>query len=421
MTQTTQPDAGGTGTRTPLEPRQRRLLATLLPANLGIYAVWGATVGVMLQAQVEQISPGTKEASYAVVAGVGAGVALVAQPVAGLVSDRTRSRFGRRGPWIVLGALLGALFLVGLGSASTVVQLALAWCGVQLTLNFAQGPLTAVLPDRVPPARRGVFSSVMGLGLLAGMICGQLIGSQLVPHFLLGYALFGGFAVLTAVVFVLVNPEPSTKGMTRPRMQLMDVLRTFWVNPIRHPDFAWAFAGRFLMNLSGNIALTYGYFLLQDYVGLSAKDALATVPLISVVSVVGALVTTPFAGPLSDRFGRRRPFVFAAAGIAAVGLFVPFVLPTVTGMLIFGFVNGLGAGIFQSVDTALITQVLPSSERYGKDLGIVNIAATLPQTIAPALAGVIVLHLGGYRGVFLWGAALGLLGAFSVWRIRSVK
>ena len=43
--------------------------------------------------------------------------------------------------------------------------------------------------------------------------------------------------------------------------------------------------------------------------------------------------------------------------------------------------------MFQAVDTALMSEVLPSAKSFAKDLGVVNIAATLPQTLAPAVAG----------------------------------
>ena len=416
----TVPTAGDAPARSPLTPALRRTLVTLLAANLSVFCVWGATTGVMLQAQVESIDAASKEAGYALVAGLGAAVALVAQPVAGIVSDRTRSRFGRRAPWMVAGALVGALMLVGLGTASTVLQLALAWCGVQLALNVVQGPLSAVLPDRVPASRRGIFSSAMGLGLLVGMIGGQVVGAALVPHFLRGYAVLGGVVVVAVVAFVLINPEPSSVGLPRERFRAADLLRTFWVNPVAHPDFAWAFTGRFLLNTGMTLTTTYSYFLLQEYVGLDRGEALAVVPVVAAVGALGSILTTPVAGPLSDRVGRRRPFVFAAATIVAAGLAIPLVWPTVAGVVVYAFVAGLGSGMFQAVDTALITQVLPSADDYGKDLGVVNIAATLPQAIAPALAGLVVLQLGGYGALFPVAMALVLLGGLSVWRIRSV-
>jgi MFS family permease len=96
------------------------------------------------------------------------------------------------------------------------------------------------------------------------------------------------------------------------------------------------------------------------------------------------------------------------------------IMPTLVGMILFSLVSGLGFGIFQSVDTALMSQVLPSAETYGKDLGVLNIAATLPQTIGPVVGGAVVLAF-GYIGIFPVGIVLVLAGGAAVYMIRSVR
>jgi MFS family permease len=89
-------------------------------------------------------------------------------------------------------------------------------------------------------------------------------------------------------------------------------------------------------------------------------------------------------------------------------------------MLIYAFINGLGFGAYMSVDGALMSEVLPSKSDFGKDLGVLNIAATLPQTLGPAIAGVIVLTL-GYHGLFPIGAVIALVGAVAIIPIKSVR
>lgn len=79
--------------------------------------------------------------------------------------------------------------------------------------------------------------------------------------------------------------------------------------------------------------------------------------------------------------------------------------------------SGLGFGMFQAVDTALVSQVLPSAKSFAKDLGVVCIAATLPQALAPAIAGAIVLSF-GYIGLFPVGIVLSVLGASRSGRSR---
>lgn len=84
------------------------------------------------------------------------------------------------------------------------------------------------------------------------------------------------------------------------------------------------------------------------------------------------------------------------------------------------FIAGFGFGMFQAVDTALMSEVLPSAKSFAKDLGVVNIAATLPQTLAPGVAGAIVLAL-GYQALFPVAIVLGILGALAVWPIRATR
>lgn len=397
----------------------RRLLAWIVPANFGIFLIWGAVPGILLPQQITVVlGEGDKVANLAIVATIGAFAAMVAQPIAGQISDRTRSRFGRRAPWMVLGALAGGLALVGLAFANSLVGFIIAWTLVQISYNFAQGPLSAVLPDRVPLSRRGLFAALSGIGLMVGAIGGQVIGSLFFKSLTAGYITFALIALVTMALFNLFNPDyPSTRTQPEP-FRLGDFLRTFWVSPVKHPDFFWAFTGRLLL-YTGYFAVTgYQLFLLTDYFGVENPETV--IPVLGLISLAGILISTVASGPLSDRLGRRKPFVFASAAVTGLALVLPWVWPDLTAWMIMTFLAGLGFGMFQAVDTALISEVLPSAKSFAKDLGVVNIAATLPQTLAPGLAGVIVLTF-GFAGLFPVGIALSILGAFAVWPIRSTR
>ncbi|MFZ4841873.1 MFS transporter [Mycetocola saprophilus] len=401
------PDAGAEAAR--FSPKLRVLLGTLLPANIAMFMVWGATASLLLSLQIQEIDPDNKETNLSLVLTVGAFCAMIAQPLAGLVSDRTRSRFGPRAPWIVGGALVGGLALVGMGLGTTVWQIMIAWIAVQIAYNFAQGPLSAVMPDRVPSALRGTFSAIIGLGLMLGMVGGQMVGS-----------LFAGIALVVLTLFVALNPDRDNRERPRDPFDLKVFLGGFWVNPIKHPDFFWAFTGRLLLNAGYLMVSTYMIFILQEYIGVSKERAIELTPQFALLSMAALLVSTLVAGPLSDRLRRRRVFVMVSAGFLALALLVPLLMPNEGGMALFSLVSGFGFGIFQSVDTALISEVLPSKEDFAKDLGVINIAATLPQTLAPALAGLIALNF-GYALLFPIGIVLVILGGLAVIPVRSVR
>jgi hypothetical protein len=72
------------------------------------------------------------------------------------------------------------------------------------------------------------------------------------------------------------------------------------------------------------------------------------------------------------------------------------------------------------VDKALVTQVLPSAGR-AKDLGLINIANSGPQVVAPAIAAPLVSQLGGYPALYLGAAVITTAGSVFVWKIRSVR
>jgi MFS family permease len=396
----------------------RRLLFWIVPANLGIFLIWGAVPGILLPQQITLLDPANKVANLAIVATIGALFAMIAQPIAGQISDRTRSRFGRRAPWMILGALAGALSLVGLAFADTLVGIAIAWVLVQVFYNFAQGPLSAVMPDRVPLARRGTFAALSGIGLMVGALGGSIIGSLFFNSIAAGYITFAVISVVAMALFNLFNPDYPSTELVREPFRFGDFLRTFWVSPIKHPDFFWAFTGRLLL-YTGYFAVTgYQLFILTDYLGIEKPETV--IPLLGLISLAGILIATIVSGPLSDRVGRRKPFVFASSVVTGLAMLLPWTAPNLTSWMIFTFIAGLGFGMFQAVDTALMSEVLPSAKSFAKDLGVVNIAATLPQTLAPGVAGAIVL-LFGYAGLFPVGIALSILGAFAVWPIKATR
>lgn len=398
----------------------RRLLWWIVPANFAIFVIWGAVPGILLQAQLIAMFPDekTQVANIAIVMTIGALGAMIAQPAAGQLSDRTRAKSGRRAVWIVGGAIVGGIALIVLGFMNSLIGIIVAWTLIQVAYNSAQGPLSAVLPDRVPVARRGTFAALSGIGLMLGALGGQIVGSQLAHTITLGYVIFAAFAVVVLIGFVIANPDhPSTNFQNEP-FSFAEFLRTFWVNPVKHPDFFWAFTGRLLL-YTGYFAVTgFQLLILKNYLGV--KDPFAVIPLLGILSLAGVLIATVISGPLSDKVGRRKPFVFGSSLLMAVALVVPWITPSYTSWMIMTVISGFGFGMFQAVDTALMSQVLPSAKNFAKDLGVVNIAATLPQTFAPGVAGAIVLAF-GYGALFPIAIVLSVLGAISVWFIKSVK
>lgn len=400
----------------------KKLTASLAFGQLGSYLVWGAVPSVLLAVHLEDVDTAHKEANLALVVGLGALVSTVIQPVWGMASDRTRSRYGRRAPYLLAGALLGALGLLAVALANTVLTIALSWCVVQAAVTGANGVLHAVLPDRVPVAVRGTVSAALGAGTMLGILGGQILASSLVPHgLLLPYAVVATVLVASMAVFVVENPDVSSREAPRRPFHAKALLGMVWVSPRRHPDFACAFLGRLFLLLGYHTVGAYQLYILQDYVGLERAEALGTITRWGLTSMSTMLLALLVSGWLSDRINRRKPFVVASTLIIGVALGIPYAMPTVNGFLLYAAIGGFGFGCYQAVDTALISQVLPSAEDAAKDLGVAGLASHLPQILAPVLAGFIVVHLGGYATLFQFAFAVSVLGALCVLPIKSVR
>jgi MFS family permease len=331
----------------------------------------------------------------------------------GALSDRTTWRAGRRLPWTVLGALGGVVSLAILAGAPNIVVMILGWCAAQFTLNAMQAALFAAVPDQVPLRQRGMVGGWLGVGQTLGIVVGSLLAAE-AGGIAAGYLVCAGFLVVTTVPYVLLRKDTVIDPAVRPRLSVKD----FWISPRRFPDFGWAWLTRFLLNLSNSIAIVYLLYFLQDVVRYPEPDS--GVFILTAVYAVTLLSTVVASGIWSDRMSRRRVFVCWAGIVMSLAALLLAFWPTWTGSITAAAILGLGFGVYLSVDFALMTEVLPAASDRGKDLGVINIANSLPQVMAPVLAAPIVTYLGGYPVLYVLSALVGVAGSVLVYRIRSV-
>ncbi|MFE3028076.1 MFS transporter [Nocardia tengchongensis] len=404
----------------PADRPVKRLLASV-PFASASSALGFAVSGYFLALQVQAVDADAKVTNLALVQAAGAVAAMIAQPLIGVLSDRTRTRVGARSPWILLGALIGAVGLITAGQSTTIALLMVAAMTIQFGFNALAGPLSAILPDRIPIALRGRYSTLSGLGSIASAILGPVVASLFADRIPLGYFSAAGLIMVIVVAFLVVNPETDNRGVPRNAFSVRAFLTALWVDPRKHPDFGWAFLGRLFIFGGYFMVLTYQLYLAQGYIGLSTSEAAKVVPLIGVVGLPGFLVAISVAGPYSDRIGRRKPLVLVGGLLVAVSTLIPLAVPTVPGLFASGAVTTIGFGIFTAVDIALVSEVLPAKDDFAKDLGILNIATTLPSVLAPAIAAGIVQLSGSYGAVYPTASVISALGALAVLPIKSVR
>lgn len=419
------PAAGSASPATaePVRPVRPVWTTGVVLVNVGINAAFFGPLQVLLGQQAAVFDEGQKEAILALVTGAGAAVSLVANPLSGALSDRTAARRGRRVPWVVFGAVLGAAALVALAGAPNVAVMALLWCLVQAGCNAAYAAITAAIPDRVPVAQRGAVGGLAAMGQTVGILLGAVIAAVAAGHFGLGYVLCAAVLLAGVVLYYRRNDDVALPPGDRPPFALAAFLRSFWVSPARYPDFAWAWLTRLLVNIGNHMITLYLLFFLTDAVRLRETQGIEAefgVLILTGLYAVMVIITSVIGGRLSDRMGRRKPLVIVSSAVIAAAALVLAFDPTWPGALVGASVLGIGFGAYLAVDFALITQVLPTALSRGKDLGVINIANSLPQVLAPLIAYPFVALWGGYVSLYVAAAVIGLLGAVFVVKIKGV-
>ncbi|QWF22602.1 MFS transporter [Nocardioides sp. LMS-CY] len=440
VTTASPPDPSALGVRRsalaePLQSPPARWVAFLTLASIGLWAGFFGPIQVLLAQQAEAIDADSKKQILSLVLGLGAATSVVCNPVFGAFSDRTTLRMGRRLPWVIGGATGGALSLLVLGVADGVVVMAIGWCGVQAALNAMLAAVTATVPDQVPVSARGRVGGILAIAQTIGVVAGTGIASAT-------GSIAAGYTVTALVLIVLIVPwclnsrDLALAPAERPAaFDWGAFLRGFWISPRAHPDFAWAWITRFLVNLCNALGLLYLLYYLQDVLGFDKDEAADRVFLLTAVYAVVLMSTAVVFGIWSDRSGRRKVFVIWSGVVAGAATLLLAVAQTWPAAVVAAVLMGLGYGIYVSVDFALITQVLPGAEDRAKDLGVINIANALPQVFAPGIAAVILIvveALGGitetagdgfsvgYCVLYLCAFAVAVLGSVLVTRIRSV-
>jgi MFS family permease len=327
-------------------------------------------------------------ASLALVAAVGALLAMVANPFFGRMSDRTASPLGMRRPWMVSGLAGGSLGIGIVALAPSIPVVLLGWCITQVCFNALLAAMVAVIP--------------------------------LLTMFLAPCAI-GGFFIL---LFAITLNDRRLARADKPKWSLREFAGTFYVSPRKNPDFSWAFASRFMFVLAYAFLTTYQAYYLLDKIGTAKADVPQQIFLGTLTQAVFLIAASLIGGKLSDRTGRRKIFVLAASVVYGLALFVIAIASHFSGFLVGMAISGLGFGVYAAVDLALVVDVLPDKRNAAKDLGVFNIAGALPFSIAPAIApAILAIGRGGgsYSVLYMVAGLCAIIGAFAILPVRRVR
>jgi MFS family permease len=414
--------------------------------------LWTSLGGLILPDIVIQLVGREHEGlALGVLEGVGSLMAVVWQPIAGALSDRTRTRFGRRRPYIVGGTIGDVLFLVGLALSGSFGLVLIFYFLLQAASNTAQGPYQGLMPDVVPESQRGTASGYFGVANVVGLLAGTVGSGWILAHAGRTAALLSicVLLVVTMLPTVLLIPDRATPTASQFKSAREAIVTTF-ARPLGYPSFLWLMASRLLilMGLVGVQSFVYFYFNNVFFHNDRMNTITASYTLLGLVILAAFIVSWP-AARASDRYGRR-PFIMAGGLLGAAGVLMlvfshyqllptqlvePLartlkVPPLAAQATLVGVLIGIGYGVFFSVDWAFIQDVIPAHEA-GLFMGFSNIATAGSGIIARFIGGFLLdpfnhgPHLlglpGGFPVIFSVFSASLLVGALLILKVPEAR
>ena len=390
--------------------------------GMAMTALWSSLHTIILPLRIADFIPAGRQATYlGLLTVTGLILAIIVQPIAGFMSDHSGSKWGRRRPYILIGAIMTLSFLPGISLAGRLSVLFTIYYLLQLSANYALGPYLALFPDLVPEERRGLASGIKGMLELAGAgiaiwSIGQLMGNYSLGEgsrwLWLSLGILGSIFLGTMLATVLLVKEtPGTSGRRPP---IGSVLRkTFRIDIEANPDFIRFVLCRLFFVIPLTAFQAFGLYFFRDYLGVANPSAvMGNFTLVSSLCMLGMVYP---AGHLSDRFGRRSIGLISGI-IGALGIGLLFFFSSYQSIMASAILMGIGFGGLMSTNWALAVDLVPKDEA-GKYIGLTNLASAGGSVLA-RLKGPMIDFFNARQ--FGWGYTAMLTSSFASLVVSSV-
>ncbi|WP_240522123.1 MFS transporter [Amycolatopsis vastitatis] len=421
--------AGSTATaRSPGDVRPRvgaRYITLLVLAQFGLFMAIVASMGYSLSVRVAQLAPGN-QGVLGFVVGAGSLILVFTGPILGVLSDRTRSRLGRRRPWLPGLIAVGLAGSVIVALAPGVPLLVLGWVIVEIGFGSAMAVLTNSMADRLPASQRGRVAGLVGVAQMGASILGVAVASVFASSNLLLFLVPAGVGALLALLFFALVDERDSRDLPFDDRVTARLILSKYVFPVRrYPDFSWNWLGRFLFNFGLTLATTFTTFFLASKLGVPVTEIGGLVATVGAISIVATMGGAGISGYLSDKLRRRRAFVFCAGVLFVLGSVTMALAPDLIVLMAGSFLANLGLGVFSAVDQALVLDVLPERDTEAGRFNAINqFSTTLPQALAPFAAPLVLAVAGGgnYPLLYVVSGVFALAGGVVILlRVKSVR
>ncbi len=424
----TAPDSGVRATAEPQQPVSRSYIFWLMLASFGASIAMMVPLSYGIALRISELAPGREEV-LGYITGTAQLVFLVVSPIIGIWSDRTRSRFGRRSPFIFLGSGIGLAGLVVMGLAPDLLLVGVGWVLGMTGWSISGFAIQTLQADKLPEQQRGKVSALTGLMTQIAPVLGIGIAYAVSSSTLLVFVVPGVIGAVLLGLLPLIKPEGSSRNLvpSSSDVTLRSVVASYGFNVRKYPDFAWNWLGRFVFFIGLYFNTTFGTFFYAQRLELPVREVAGVVATVGLLGVVAAAGGALLGGFLSDKLKRRRLFVLIAALLFTAGAVAEAFAWSLPQLVIGAVLMQLAIAVFATVDQAIIFAIIPERSEAGRYMAVVAFAQKIPSAVAPLLASLVVTigAVGAeknYTILYLTGAVFALVGGLVILlKVKAVR
>ena len=411
----------------PTQPMSKGYIFWLMLASFGASMAMMVPLSYGIAVRITELAPGHEEV-LGYITGTAQVAYLLISPLVGIWSDRTRSRFGRRAPFLFLGTGIGLVGLVIIGLAPNLLIVGAGWILGMVGWSIAGAALQTLQADKLPEQQRGRVSALTGLMTQIAPVLGIGVAYAVSSNTLLVFLVPGVIGAVLIVLFPLVKPEGSSKDLA-PSTQVTakSVVMSYGFSIRKYPDFSWNWLGRFIFFVGLYFNTTFGTFFYAQRLDMPVREVAGVVATVGMIGVLAATIGALVGGFLSDKLQRRRLFVMIAAVLFVAGAVVEATAWTLPQIIAGAVIMQLSIAVFATVDQAIVYAIIPERNEAGRYMAVIQFAQKIPSAIAPMLAG-LVITIGAIDGeknytlLYLAGGVFALIGGLVILlKVKSIR